>query len=125
MKIEIDISDSKYRIDAYEKGAITVNGERYTSSIIITPERLIPGWPPRRHADLASQHIEQIAVLEPEIIILGTGRILAFPPPGIFTAIEALNIGYEVMDTGAACRCYNLLAGEGRRVAAGLIVIAD
>lgn len=126
MKIELDSSPaSKYRIDSYKKGLISVNGEHYTSSLIITTTQLIPDWPPQRAADLALQHIEQITALAPEIIIIGTGNQICFLSPELISPMEKLKIGFEVMDTGAACRCYNLLISEGREVAAGLIVIKD
>ncbi|MBI4005804.1 MAG: Mth938-like domain-containing protein [Gammaproteobacteria bacterium] len=124
--MELDsFPDGKYRIDSYKKGLISINGIKYSSSLIITPAQLIPDWPPQRFTDLATQHIEQITALAPEIIIIGTGNKICFLPPELVSLIGNLNIGVEVMDTGAACRCYNLLIGEGREVAAGLIVIED
>jgi uncharacterized protein len=124
MKIELDTSaDDYYRIDAYQHGLITVNGVAHTSSLIISPGKVIGGWPPSTFTDLATQHIEQIIQLNPEIIILGTGQQLYFPAPELIERIFELDIGFEVMDTGAACRCYNLLVSEKRNVAAGLIMI--
>lgn len=124
MKIELDTSaDDHYRIDAYQSGLISINGDHYTSSLIISPGKVIPDWPPSAFTDLASQHIEQIIQLNPEIIILGTGQQLYFPAPELIAGIFELGIGFEVMDTGAACRCYNLLVSEKRNVAAALIMI--
>ncbi len=124
MKIELDTStDDHYRIDAYQHGLITVNGVAHTSSLIISPGKVIENWPPSAFIDLATQHIDQIIQLNPEIIILGTGRQLNFPAPELIEQIFQHEIGFEVMDTGAACRCYNLLVSEKRNVAAGLIMI--
>lgn len=124
MKIELDTSsDDHYRIDAYQHGLITVNGVAHTSSLIISPAKVIAEWPPSAFSDLATQHIEQIIQLNPEIIILGTGQQLYFPAPELIEQIFEHEIGFEVMDTGAACRCYNLLVSEKRDVAAGLIMI--
>jgi uncharacterized protein len=124
MKIDLDTTpDDHYRIDAYQGGLISINGEHYTSSLIISPGKVIPDWPPSAFTDLASQHIEQIIQLKPEIIILGTGQQLYFPAPELIARIFEFEIGFEVMDTGAACRCYNLLASDKRNVAAGLIMI--
>jgi uncharacterized protein len=124
MKIELDTStDDHYRIDAYQCGLISINGVHYTSSLIISPGKVIPDWPPTAFTDLASQHIEQIIQLKPEIIILGTGEQLYFPAPELIERIFEFEIGFEVMDTGAACRCYNLLTSEKRNVAAGLLMI--
>ena len=124
MKIELDTSvDDHYRIDAYQSGLISINGVQYTSSLIISPGKVIPDWPPTTFTDLASQHIEQIIQMKPEIIILGTGEQLYFPAPELIARIFEFEIGLEVMDTGAACRCYNLLISDKRNVAAGLIMI--
>ncbi len=124
MKIELDTTpEHNYRIDAYETGLIIVNGTSYSSSLILTPDKLITNWAPKRFADLALQHIEQIAALDPEIIILGTGQKSHFLDQKLITPIHELKIGFEIMDTGAACRCYNVLNSEGRKVAAALLPI--
>ena len=124
MKIDLDsIPNDEYRIDGYQYGAITVNGTPYSTSLIVSPLQLITPWTPESFADLAMQHINQIIELEPEIIILGTGDKLHFPEPELIAGIFENHIGFEVMDTGAACRCYNLLLSEKRNVAAGLIRI--
>jgi len=124
MKIDLDTStDDHYRIDAYQSGLITINGVAHSSSLIISPAKVITNWAPSMFTDLASQHIDQIIQLNPEIIILGTGQQLYFPAPELIARIFEHEIGFEVMDTGAACRCYNLLVSEKRNVAAGLIMI--
>jgi len=126
MKIELDpIPTDQYRIESYQQGVITVNSNQYKTSLIISPTQLIPDWPPVCYTDLAMQHIYQITSLQPEIIILGTGSRLHFPEPELIEDIFKQNIGFEVMDTGAACRCYNLLVSEGRNVAAGMLMIKD
>lgn len=123
MKIELDtISGDQYRIESYTNDAVVINGVSHTSSLIISPKKLVTGWEVSAFADLAVQHIETITDLQPEIIILGTGKQIRFPAPQILAGIFDRNIGFEVMDTGAACRCYNLLVSEDRRVAAGLII---
>jgi uncharacterized protein len=123
MKLEIEVPHQDlYRIESYTSSTICINGEQRTSSLIISPHVLIDTWSPQSFADIASQHIEQLIQLHPEIIILGTGRQWHFPTPQIFAQIRQLGIGFEAMDTGAACRCYNLLMGEGRNVVAGLIM---
>ncbi|MGH8119593.1 MAG: Mth938-like domain-containing protein [Gammaproteobacteria bacterium] len=125
MKLEIEQPGKDlYRIDSYNTGVICINGEHLTASLIITPRLLIHDWPPQSFADIASQHIEQIIQLRPEIIILGTGRQLLFLAPPLTVLIHQYGIGFETMDTGAACRSYNLLMSEGRNVAAGLLIPA-
>ncbi|MDX1604137.1 MAG: MTH938/NDUFAF3 family protein [Salinimicrobium sediminis] len=124
MKIELDFTeDSKNRIDSYQNGVIIINGESYLSSVVVTPEKVIPEWGPDSHNDLASQHIAQIITLNPEIIIFGTGQHTIQLDQELLIPVLDAGIGYEIMDTGAACRCYNLLMGEGRNVASGLLQI--
>jgi len=123
MKIELDtISRDQYRIESYSNETVVINGTGYSSSLIISPKKLVTGWQVSAFTDLAAQHIDTITELEPEIIILGTGKKVRFPDPQIIAGIFSRDIGFEVMDTGAACRCYNLLVSEDRRVAAGLII---
>jgi len=125
MKLELEQPGKDlYRIDSYNTGVICINGEHLTASLIITPHLLVQDWPPQSFADIASQHIEQLIQLRPEIIILGTGRQLHFLTPQLTVLIHRQGIGFETMDTGAACRSYNLLMSEGRNVAAGLLVPA-
>ena len=126
VKIDIETTPgNEYHIDSYANGVITVNGNAYNNSLVITPTQLLTTWPPEKFTDLATQHIRQIIQLDPEIIILGTGNQLCFPMPELIAEIFENHIGFEVMDTGAACRCYNLLLSEKRNVAAGLIRISS
>jgi Uncharacterized conserved protein len=123
MKIELDTPDAHlYRIDSYGRGVICINGQHITASLIVSPHHLVNDWPPKSIHDIAAQHLELILELKPEIIILGTGQHLHFPASGLVSRIYELGIGFEAMDTGAACRCYNLLLSEGRNIAAGLIM---
>ena len=126
MKIDFDpMPVDQYHIHSYQNGVITINKEQYKNSLIVSPTKLIADWPPGCFSDLAAQHIQQIISLQPEIIILGTGSQLHFPNPDLIEDIFKYDIGFEVMDTGAACRCYNLLVSEARSVAAGLLMITD
>ena len=71
---------------------------------------------------MAETDVAALIELKPELVLLGTGKILRFPHPSILGAMAAARIGMEVMDTQAACRTYNILSEEGRNVAAALIV---
>ena len=93
------------------------------TSAIITPETIIENWPPTAPAGVLPLHIQQVLEFHPEIVILGTGRSLRFPAQEVIQVCHQAGAGFEVMDTGAACRTYNILAGEGRRVAAALLMI--
>ncbi len=124
MKIELDNTlMHPYRINSYEQGSILIGNERFVSSVIITPSNVINNWQPQSFADIAPHHFDQILEMKPELILLGTGRRQHFPESDLFLNTAKLNIGVEVMDTGAACRSYNILLQEGRNVAAALIMI--
>lgn len=124
MKIELDQPLSgKYRIGAYSSGGLVINETRYENSLILTPDEIIEGWPPRTYAELAPEHMQIVIHHEPEILLLGTGAQLRFPDNSVLEPLFSGNIGFEVMDTGAACRAYNFLMGEGRRVMAALLMI--
>ena len=97
--------------------------EVITSSLIITPERLIRDWAPGRIEDLAISHLDEILALEPEVVLLGCGETLRFPAPALSSHLARAGVGFEVMDTPGACRTYNILMSEGRSVAAGLMMI--
>ena len=112
-----------YLIQLYEAGRIVINGREIRSSLIVAPERLIPDWRPRAAADLTSDDLIPVLELAPQILILGTGSTQVFPVPSVLIQAYRRGIGIEVMDTGAACRTYNILMSEGRRVAAALIML--
>lgn len=109
-------------IRSYAFGRITVNQDIYSTSLIITPERIVADWRPQRFTDLIVSDFDTIRNLQPEVVLLGTGVRLLFPAPELIRPLVSAQIGFEVMDTGAACRTYNVLMGEGRRVAAALLM---
>ena len=112
-----------YLIQLYEAGRIVINGRDFQDSLIVAPERLIPGWRPRAVAELTSEDFTPVVELGPQILILGTGPTQIFPAPGVLIQAYQRGMGLEIMDTGAACRTYNILMAEGRRVAAALIML--
>jgi uncharacterized protein len=83
---------------------------------------VLADWPVPALAALAPEHVALLAGLGAEIVLLGTGQRLAFPPPALLAPLAAARIGVEVMDSNAACRTYNILMAEGRRVAAAIIL---
>lgn len=96
--------------------------ETLTRSFIITPSAVVRDWPPQSIDDLTEDHLTTIRQLQPEIALFGTGTRLRFPPRTLFAEFYRHNIGVEIMDTGAACRTYNVLLAEGRKVVAALLV---
>ena len=124
MKIELDSSSTHtYRINSYEQGSVVIGEERFVTSLIVTPSNIINNWPPQTFTDIATHHLDLVIEMKPELILLGTGCKQHFPDADILLSASILNIGIEVMDTGAACRSYNILLQEGRNVAAALLMI--
>lgn len=107
-------------ISGYGDDHVLVNGERHSGSLVITAQALVP-WNVTRFDALADAHFEAIAALAPEVVLLGTGRRLRFPAPALTAPLVQAGIGFEVMDLRAACRTYNVLIAEDRRVAAALL----
>lgn len=110
-----------YRIRSYEPGRIVINDTEYNTSILLSPERLDDGWPPESFDDLTPEHIRAAMAHEPEVILLGTGEQQRFPGREVMQAALQKGVGIEVMDTSSACRTFNVLQSEGRRVVAALL----
>ena len=123
MKIETDINQGEYKIDAYAAGSITVAGTVYATDIIITPEAVVEGRLPNRVQALEEEHLATMLEHNPEIVIFGSGKALTHPPDEICEILYVRQVGFEIMDTGAACRAFNFLSGEGRRIVAALFRI--
>ncbi len=144
MQVNHDFDISLHRIKSYSKGEIEVvlpidrskvsamdeNGmpvgpqiAKLTSSAIIMPDKLIKEWPVTSIDALAKEHVEQLVTLKPEVVLIGTGEKLIWPNRALLAPLTSAHIGYEIMDTAAACRTYNILSHEGRDVAAALLMI--
>lgn len=122
MKLHLSPNSIRNAFTAYGAGFVAVNGIRYDSSLIVLPDRIIENWDVQNIESLSAGDIEALALLKPELVLLGTGETLRFPEPRLLASLAASRIGAEVMDTRAACRTYNILAEEGRNVAAALII---
>ena len=108
-------------IEAYGPEGIRIGGRTYVGGLILSPARIITGWGPEQIGDLDAGHLQALIDLAPELIVLGTGRSQVFPDPAVYGWVLERRIGCEAMDTGAACRTYNILMAEGRRVVAALL----
>ena len=109
-------------IRGYAPGQVTINDEIIITSVIVTPDRIIRDWLPHAYEDLERRHIVRLEELQPELIVLGTGPRLRFPDAEFTTGFLSQGVGVEIMDTTAACRTYNILLSEGRRVVAALLI---
>lgn len=124
MKLHSDKLDIQ-SITGYGDGWIAVNGQRHSHSLMLTPKGQLQPWPCSRFELLETSHFNmliQLAAEPPELIVFGSGSRLRFAPPALLRDLMAQRIGVETMDTAAACRTYNILAGEGRRVVAALLL---
>jgi uncharacterized protein len=92
--------------------------------MVVLPDRVVTDWNVPTLESLTPENIAVLVELKPELVLLGTGELLRFPDPKLLAGLMVEGIGAEVMDTQAACRTYNILAGEGRNVAAALIIPA-
>jgi uncharacterized protein len=129
MQVRREQSAGIYSIHAYHGDEVILNspqpGERLLSlrrSFIITPEQLQPDWSPESLEQTRGEELAALAELDMDVLLLGTGKSLHFPGTEQLAALISLGIGYEVMNSAAACRTFNILAAEGRRVAAAIII---
>jgi uncharacterized protein len=122
MKFTLADEGDDYIIRSYDSGEVLINEYRYNSSVIVTPKQIINDWPPHSIEDLAPEHFSAIAELNPQLVLLGTGAIQQFIEPALYAPLLDQGIGLEAMATPAACRTYNVLVAEGRKVAAALLL---
>ena len=109
-------------IRGYSAQEIRIGEQRLQASCIVSADNVIAEWAPRSFADLAPEHLEAILALKPELVLLGTGLSQRFPPSTIRSTFTSRGVGLEVMDLGAACRTFNILVQEERRVVAALFL---
>jgi uncharacterized protein len=122
MKFTLEASSRVNLIRAYSPTEIRVGEQSLRASCIVTADKVVSEWEPASYAELAPSHLEAILALKPELVLLGTGGVQRFPPAPIRAAFIAGGVALEVMDLGAACRTYNILVQEERRVAAALFL---
>ncbi len=122
MKLHLQSADGTNLVTAYGEDYVAVNGVRHEHSLIVLPGQVIESWQAAAPDVLTEAHFSALAGLELEILLLGTGARLRFPSPRLMHALARQGIGLETMDTFAACRTYNILAAEGRKIAAALIL---
>jgi len=125
MKIQLETGDHNL-ISHYGPGSISINGNEYSSHILITATRVIENWCDGDPARLSVSNFEHLlakdeAQEQPEIVLLGTGENHIFPDMALLAELKSKGLAVEVMNTRAACRTYSVLVGEHRSVAAALI----
>ncbi|MDH3978015.1 MAG: Mth938-like domain-containing protein [Gammaproteobacteria bacterium] len=108
-------------IRSFSAGELLINNESYGSPVIVSAETIID-WSPASLDSLSIADFAAAISQKPEVILFGSGIAQHFPPMTVITEIMRAGIGFEAMDTSAACRTFNVLAGEHRKVVAALLV---
>ncbi len=123
MELHREIGAASNRIRAYDTGSVTVNETVYREPLVIMPEELISPWAAPALNEITADDFAALVERDREIVLLGTGRHQQLPDTRLIAAMARQGVGLEIMDTAAACRTYNVLMAEDRRVAAALLMI--
>lgn len=121
MKFHLARSGGRNLFTGYGRDYVEINETRHERSLAVAPERFID-WGGQGFDALRPEDFAALLDLAPEIVVFGTGGRLRFPAPALTAPLAAARVGFEVMDTGAACRTYNILMTEGRRVVAAVLL---
>ena len=122
MKLHLNNTTGHNTITGHGPGFVQVNQSRIEASLIVMPDKLISPWLVGDISTLTFADFASLVELKPELIVFGSGPRFRFPDAHIMAAFSQARIGFEAMDTPAACRTYNVLMSEGRGVAAALLI---
>jgi uncharacterized protein len=122
MKLHQSDTQKYQTITGYDETGVEINAERYNFSLVVLPELAPRAWNAPTFEALTVEHFDLIGADDPDVVILGTGARQRFIHPRLTAALTLRRIGVECMDSQAACRTYNILMGEGRKVALALII---
>ncbi|MBS0581000.1 MAG: hypothetical protein JSR36_17215 [Proteobacteria bacterium] len=122
MKLTLDNAPGANLVRGYSAQGIRIGEQLLTHSCIVTAERVVADFPPQSFAEFTVEHLGLVLGLAPELVLLGTGPVQQFAGAAMRAACAARGIGLESMELGAACRTYNVLVQEERRVAAALFL---
>jgi len=122
MRFTLEPGGGSNLIRGYTASEVRIGTHSVAVSCIVTADTLITDWQPQSFAELTAAHCEALLALEPELVLLGTGPVQRFPPAQIRALLAGRGVGLEAMQLGAACRTFNVLVQEGRRVVAGLFL---
>jgi len=122
MKLHSTETQQYQTVSSYDDIGVELNAIRFEQSLIVLPETPPAPWPVTSFDALTAEHFDQIDATRPDVVILGTGARQRFVHPKLTAVLTARRIGVECMDNQAACRTYNILMAEGRKVALALIL---
>ena len=122
MKLHSDNTQQYQTVTGVDASGVEINAQRYDYSLTLLPEVAPRPWNVTDFDQLTAAHFDELAQDAPDVVILGTGARQRFIHPRLTAALTLRRIGVECMDSQAACRTYNILMGEGRKVALALII---
>jgi uncharacterized protein len=122
LKLHPDKPGAQNVITACEAGRIAVNGRVLTRSLLLLPDHLDEQWGPANCDSLAVEHFSALTAFPCDVVLIGTGIRQRFPAPALLRPLIEAGRGFEIMDTAAACRTYNIIVAEGRQPLAALII---
>jgi uncharacterized protein len=121
MKMRANRMEGQNAVARHGPDGVVVNGVTWTESVVVPWTGAVSAWQAKSFEALMPAHFTRLAALAPELVIFGSGMRLRFPPPALLRALIDARIGFETMDTAAACRTYNVLLAESRSVVAALL----
>lgn len=122
MKLHSQDNQAYQTVTGYDATGVEINAQRHAYSLTVMPEVPPRPWDVASFDALRAEHFEQLAAETPDVVVLGTGARQRFVHPRLVASLSALRVGVECMDNHAACRTYNILMGEGRKVTLALII---
>jgi uncharacterized protein len=122
MKLHATTTQQYQTVTGYEADSVEINAVRFTHSLIVLPESAPVIWPVAGFESLSARDFAPLEAVEPDLVVLGTGLRQRFVAPALISNLLTRRIGVECMDNQAACRTYNILMAEGRKVALALII---
>ncbi len=122
MKLHASDTQKYQTVTGYDEPGVEINAERYNYSLIVLPETPPRAWNAPTFDSITTEHFDLIGADSPDVVILGTGARQRFIHPRLTAALTMRRIGVECMDSQAACRTYNILMGEGRKVTLALVI---
>ena len=122
MKLQPDPKEALNTVTRYDSQYIEINEKRFNQSILLMPQGAIEEWSVKNFDDLSRHDFSKIVTKKPALVIFGSGQRIRFPPPNLLQDLIQARIGFETMDTQAACRTYNILMSEGRLVLGAFLI---
>jgi uncharacterized protein len=123
VQLTLERPDYAYTLRGADGRHALVNERTLIRSFVIAPDALVEDWPVADIATMRPADLDALFALQPELIVLGSGEAQAFPPADVMATCLQRGIGLEAMTNAAAARTFNVLAGEGRRVVAGFVIV--